>query len=261
MVASSDELKRLGFVNTYASTAVSLSSSMYTTARSYVPGFADPYIRTVEEKTTSISMPYVNWAQDTASGVLKSVDGQLDNTYNTVSGGANFSRDLHTKNMETFTAAKEEYFKWVENSVNSLKAKLNPYPYAETACLKLKQALDQAVTMADPDLAIDQVHDAWAKFASIGVVAKALDVVEPVTSKATVQYTKVHDSVVKMPVYKKTYQTVTGTVSAVHESFLYKKAKDLLYPVVAPVADPVYDNFATSTYLAQLNKHLTPVMA
>ncbi len=64
-----------------------------------------------------------------------------------------------------------------------------------------------------------------------------------------------------MPVYKKTYQTVTGTASAAQESFLYKKAKDLLYPVVAPVADPVYDNFATSKYLAQLNKHLTPVMA
>lgn len=262
MVAQdSPSLKRIGFVNDYASSAVSVSSSVYSKARSFVPGFVEPYVRTAEEKTTSISAPYVNWAQDTTSKVLKHVDTHLDSTYNAVNGGVNFSKDLHSKNMKTFTGAKEEYFKWVESSVAALKGKLNPYPYAEAVCAKLKEALDTAVTLADPDLALDTVHDAWAKFASIGPVSKLLEIAEPVTNTATTQYVKAHDTVVSMPVYKKAYDTVSTTAGAVQESFLYTKAKELLYPLVAPVANPVYDNFASSKYVAQLQKHVTPVMA
>ncbi len=54
-------------------------------------------------------------------------------------------------------------------------------------------------------------------YAFVLSVAKALDVVEPVTSKATVQYTKVHDSVVVSTVCDDMYSRgLVGTMNKWH---------------------------------------------
>lgn len=43
------------------------------------------------------------------------------------------------------------------------------------------------------------------------------------------------------------------------ETRLYQKAKENLYPFLAPYADPVYNKVVSSTYYNAAVQHLTPV--
>jgi hypothetical protein len=71
------EYKRLGFVSTYASQATSLAGHVYTQARTFVPGLAEPYVQQLEDTAITYGLPYVTVAQDTAEKVLGSVDAQV----------------------------------------------------------------------------------------------------------------------------------------------------------------------------------------
>lgn len=64
-----------------------------------------------------------------------------------------------------------------------------------------------------------------------------------------------------LPVYKKLWDLVWSTSSSVQDSWAFKKALEVGYPMVAPVADPVCSNFSNSRYLKQLTAHLQPVKA
>lgn len=73
--ASPSSLSR--FVQTYAASATNLAGSVYTTARTYVPAFAEPYVQQAEETAVAFTAPYVTVAQDKAEKVLSSLDGQV----------------------------------------------------------------------------------------------------------------------------------------------------------------------------------------
>jgi len=62
-------------------------------------------------------------------------------------------------------------------------------------------------------------------------------------------------------VYKTLWELVWSTSSSVQDSWAFKKAVALGYPVLAPVVDPVYSNITNSRYLKQLQTHLTPAKA
>lgn len=64
-----------------------------------------------------------------------------------------------------------------------------------------------------------------------------------------------------LPAYKKLWDLVWSTSSSVQDSWAYKKAVSVSYPVLAPLADPVYSNIANSRYLKQLQSHLAPAKA
>jgi hypothetical protein len=59
------------------------------------------------------------------------------------------------------------------------------------------------------------------------------------------------------PLYKKLYDTAFALPSKVQESPLFGK----VYPLVAPLADPVAANFSNSKVLRQLDDHLKPKTA
>lgn len=71
------EYKRLGWLQAYASQATGLAGNVYTQARGFVPGFAEPFVLQLEETAFSIAVPYVTVAQDTAEKVLSTVDAQV----------------------------------------------------------------------------------------------------------------------------------------------------------------------------------------
>lgn len=50
-------------------------------------------------------------------------------------------------------------------------------------------------------------------------------------------------------------------LSRAQESFVYRKAKENLYPVVAPYADPALEKVASSTYYKAALEHITPASA
>jgi hypothetical protein len=84
-----------------------------------------------------------------------------------VSRGLETTKTFHSTNLKSFSDAREKYFKYVEQSAEYAKSTLNPKPYVDSGYGALKDALAKAQTMADPDVAVDTVHQAWTKFAGL----------------------------------------------------------------------------------------------
>lgn len=86
---------------------------------------------------------------------------QVDKSLQTLSGALLYSRDLHEKNMTTFTGAKDQYYGFVEATVNRIKALLDPTPYVQWAS-------GQVEYYVDPDKLVDTSVEYAGKVASFG---------------------------------------------------------------------------------------------
>jgi hypothetical protein len=76
-MADTTQLKRLAFVQGYASQGYSSAEGVYKTARGFVPSFVEPYAKQAEETAVSLAAPYLTMAQDAADKLLAGVDGQV----------------------------------------------------------------------------------------------------------------------------------------------------------------------------------------
>lgn len=76
-MADTTQLKRLAFVQGYASQGYSTCESVYKTARGFVPSFVEPYAKQAEETAVSVAAPYLTKAQDAADKLLAGVDSQV----------------------------------------------------------------------------------------------------------------------------------------------------------------------------------------
>jgi hypothetical protein len=102
------------------------------------------------------------------------VEYTVDTSYKAVESGKstlastlNGTKAFHDTNLKSFADAREKYFKYVEDSADYVKGVLNPKPLIDTTYAALKDALARAQTLADPDVAVDTVHEAWTKFAAL----------------------------------------------------------------------------------------------
>jgi len=68
-----------------------------------------------------------------------------------VNSTLDYSRDLHSKNMSSFAAAKESAYGFVEGYVNATKAALDPKVYVDRATALGKTLVDAVVEYTDPD--------------------------------------------------------------------------------------------------------------
>lgn len=251
------ELKRLGFVRSYTSAFVGYGEGVYRKARSYVPGVAEPYVGQLEDSTTALAAPLIARVQDKAAELLAAVDGKVDGLFGTVASTLEYSRDLHAKNMGSFSAAKESYYSLIEGVVNTTKAALDPQRYVQYAAEIGKSVVDTVIMYADPDKIAALASGVVDKVATQAPVVKVLEIADPFIAKGQTQYIKAHDLLVVQPLYKKLYDTATAIPSKVQDTTFYKRG----YPLVAPVADPVYTNFANSKVIKQLDEHLKPKTA
>lgn len=71
------DYKYLGFVPKYVATAWGVADNVYSKARSYTPGFADPYVKTAEDNFAKFSAPVVTKVQDLGDRVLHTFDNQV----------------------------------------------------------------------------------------------------------------------------------------------------------------------------------------
>lgn len=250
MASSDPELKLLGFVKAYAAAAVATGEAVYKKARTFVPSPLAPYVVTLEDKAAAISAPYVSLATDKAAYALAFADGK-------VSSVLDYSRELHSKNMGSFSSAKESYFSAVEGAVNATKAALDPQRYVAYATDLGKSVVDTVVAYADPDKLVAAATSAYEKLAGIGPVPKVLELADPLISAGTTQYTKAHDLLVMQPLYKKLYDTAATLPGKAKDTAIFGK----VYPLVAPLADPVAANFTNSKVIKQLDEHLKPKTA
>jgi len=239
------EYKRLGWVQAYAAQATGLATNVYTQARGLVPGFAEPFVLQLEETAITLAVPYVTVAQDTAEKVLSTVDTKVDSV-------VSYGLDLHGKNLSTFTGAKQQAYGYVEGTVNQAKAILDPSSYVQWAS-------DTAAKYVNPDKIVDTSFEVAGKVATFGPVPKVLETADPLIKTSVKAYGEVHDTVVSLPLYKKLWELVWSTSNSVQDTWAFKKAVEVGYPLLAPVVDPVYSNITNSRYLKQLQSHLQPV--
>jgi len=159
----------------------------------------------------------------------------------------------HAQNLEKYKAAREQYLKKVEDVVSFVKEKgLNGA--AKVAVEDLSIAIKEARKI--PGSLAKKVQDAFEKMMSLESVKKVLKGTQQPVQMAYKKYQQVHDSVVASSSYKKLYDISATTVSQVQTSFIYRKAAENLYPLVAKYADPMYERLDPS--MKALMMHVQP---
>lgn len=255
------ELKRLGFVKTYASSALSKGESFYKTARGFVPSFAEAFTVQFEDKLAAFSAPIVTKANDKVADALTFTDSKLDSAVGYVNSTLDYSRDLHSKNMSSFAAAKESAYGFVEGYVNATKAALDPKVYVDRATALGKTLVDAVVEYTDPDKLVALATATYDTLVTKTPVSKIVDIAEPFVNAGQSGYLKAHDFLVSAPAYKKLYDTAVSLATVVPAKLQDTPVYSTVYPYVAPVADPVITNFTKSKVIKQIEEHIKPIKA
>lgn len=248
------ELKRLDFVRGYSATALALGENLYRKLRGFVPAPAEPLLEQAEDTAAAIVAPLFAIAQDRAAELLNRVDGKVD----IVLGSAiDYSRELHTKNMGSFAAAKESYFGLIQGFVLRAKAALDPAPYLAVAAGLAKRAAGAVAAYTNPDALVAAAASVYDSVAARPPVNKLLVAADPLITAGQSQYAKAHGLLVMQPLYKRLYDTAATLPAKAKDTAIYRKG----YPLVAPVADPVLSEWSNSKVIRQLDDHLKPKAA
>lgn len=168
------------------------------------------------------------------------------------------SRELHKHNLESYKAAKEQYLKKVEESVEFVKTN-----GISGAARKAADEVSHAVTEARklPGAVLKQVHDTFERLLTFEPVQKALSSAKPTIDAAYTRYLGVHDTVVASPQYKRAFDLSQAAVARAQETFFYKKAVESLYPLVSKYADPAVAQLTASPYYQAAVAHVLPKAA
>ena len=168
------------------------------------------------------------------------------------------SREVHKHNLESNKAAKEQYLKKVEESVEFLRTN-----GVSGAARKAADEVSSAVTEARklPGAILKQVHDTFEKLLTFEPVQKALSTARPTIDAAYTRYVSVHDTVVASPQYKKAFDLSQAAVARAQETYFYKKAMESFYPYVSKYADPAVAQLTTSPYYQAAVAHVLPKAA
>ena len=164
-------------------------------------------------------------------------------------------RQYHQQHLETYKAAREQYLKKVEETVEFVKSK-GITGTAKLAVDEVSVALKEARKL--PGAVAKTVHDAFEKMMAMESVQKILENAQPAVQAAYTRYQNVHDKVVGSSSYKKLYDMSLSTMSQVQGSFIYRKAAENVYPFVAKYADPAMQQIAASPHYQALLTHVAP---
>jgi hypothetical protein len=81
------DLKRIGFVKTYAATATNMAGSAYATAKTFVPKQLAGTVESTEALVVSKATPIASWAIGKGEAVLGMVDAQVRRWDGRIAGG------------------------------------------------------------------------------------------------------------------------------------------------------------------------------
>jgi hypothetical protein len=108
---------------------------------------------------------------------------------------------------------------------------------------------------------LKQVHDAYGRLAALEPVQTTLGAARPAVDAAYQQYEKLHSGVVASPTYKRAYDLSSAAVARAQGTFVYRRAAESLYPLVARYADPALEQIAASPYYKAALTHIQPQAA
>lgn len=261
------DLKKLQFVPEVGAKSVNVAGNVYSAAKDYVPESLKPQLNKVEESVVNLSAPYVAYAQDKSIAVLKGADDRVDKAVqsatNVYQSNSTYLQQqiskmeqFHNSNLESYKAAREAYLKKVEESVDFLKAN----GLTGTAKAAADEVLARISKARDlPSYLIKQVHDSYEKLAALEPVQHVVERVKPAVDAAYGRYLSLHDSVVATNQYKRAYTLGQSVLTRAQSTILYQKAKENLYPLFAPYADPALAQLTASPYYKAAVQHLTPI--
>lgn len=164
-------------------------------------------------------------------------------------------KEFHKHNLEAYKAAREQYLKKVEDSVHFLKQQ-GITGTARKAADEVSAAISEARKL--PAVAAHKVHEAFDALLAFEPVKKILASTKPAVDAAYTRYMGVHDVVLASPQYKKAYELSQAALTRAQETFIYRKAKENLYPLVAKYADPALEQISASQYYQATVAHLAP---
>ncbi|KAG7669525.1 hypothetical protein Ndes2526B_g05866 [Nannochloris sp. 'desiccata'] len=263
------QLKQLNFVPEYGSKGYFMATNVYSTAKDKLPASLKAKVDQVEETVTEASAPYITKAQDKGSELLKIVDDQVDKAMQSAGqvyqSNSSFiqtqlgkQRELHQKNLESYKAAREQYLKKIEDSVEFLKSN-----GLTGAAKKAADEVSIAVTEARklPSAVASKVHDAFERLMAFEPVKKAMTTAKPTIDAAYTKYVGVHDAVVASPQYKKAFDLSQAAFTRAQQTYFFQKAMQNFYPLVSKYADPAVAQITASPYYQAAVEHVTPKVA
>lgn len=167
-------------------------------------------------------------------------------------------REMHKHNLESFNAARDAYLERVQGTIDFLREK-GVGGAAKVAADEVAAAVGEARKL--PGAVTKQVHDAFERLMAHESVQKALASARPAVDAAWTRYMGVHDSVVASQRYKQAYDLSQAALARAQETFIFKKAKENLYPYVARYADPAVAQITASSYYQAALEHVAPKAA
>ena len=180
---------------------------------------------------------------------------QVDQAVQTMHEQFEKQKQYHAQNLENYRIAREQYLKKVEEVVTFVKTK-GITGTAKMAVDEVGVALVEARKI--PGSVAKRVHDAFEKMMSMEAVQKVLKGTQPAVQMAYTRYQNVHDAVVASSSYKKIYDMSVSTMCQVQSSYIYRKAAENLYPLIARYADPALAQVAESDRYQALLTHVAP---
>lgn len=256
-------LKHLGFVEnlgSFVAVSASTADKVYKQARTYTPAFVEPQVARTEDLISTYSAPLLAKGQDAGEKLLRTADDKVDYLYTTASSaitggqqlvakGLASANDMHSHNMAHFNAAKDAYFKSMEQFTEWLVHSLNPAKAYQNAVEAFKLSLAKAKELSDPDVAVQTAAESWAQLSQVPAVAKLLETAEPATKAGTKTFYYIHDRVVGSPLYKKALDLSWNTLVWASSTYPAKFSTKIVYPLVSPVVEPAYKKLSNSSYV------------
>jgi hypothetical protein len=253
--------KRLGFVEylaVYAWQSATYFDKLYSSLRTYVPSSLQPYLTKAEDVVTANTASFVTSSQDFGGKALHVLDDKVDYLITTFLSSKTAFATVHDQNLHHYYSAMKTYFDAVIKQGDWVADKLSPIKTVQAARDSLHAAVAASWDMTDLDKAVETVHQAWLKFASVPAVSSLLSTAEPYTQPSFGYLQSAHDWLVANPMYKKTLDSTSASLRWYLETPPARMAKSWIYPALAPIADPALDKLSKSRAVQQAMEYWKP---
>ncbi|KAL3151964.1 hypothetical protein ABBQ32_001089 [Trebouxia sp. C0010 RCD-2024] len=224
--SNDDNLKRLGFVQSYSgfcfNKSYSLASSVYNTSLAYTPARLNSSVRAVEGVITEYTVPVVSAVQSSSWRALYQLDHQVDGAI-VMAHHLLFAKQTSQANQQLVELheARSNYLQGLQEGVAFLKEHglVETARYAADVMLGRfePQQLPRLLEEEAEDL-VQKIGDAWGKIATIPPVAKVVATAQPPVEFTCNKYREAHSAVVGSAAYNRALDIADGVVKRVQAS-------------------------------------------
>lgn len=190
-----------------------------------------------------IATPYYNIISDAAPKALQVADSQ-------VAGAIAFLQN--TENAKAFVAARDDYLKYVESSIEKVKTSTKVDERLASLITGLQGAVNnvRSTSWGAYSASLERLNSAWTQFVQHPQVQGTLGKGGEMSKELLKKYEQAHNVVVSDPKYALLVAKTNDLANFLGNSYPYK--------VVAPYAEPLIDKAKTTEVYKQAVQQLQP---